>query len=354
MNITIPELENTELTSEVCREIGKLYFFHNDGDNKKRSTGLQLLLKAYLEGDPEAIFIIGDLMLKQVLKPTNGDDPVAFAMKLFQRAANSGCIQARAQLNSYCEERYTREFDYASQSDKNACGLVDFDGCPIQIDRKGIFTPIDATLECRNGVNVLTLRANIMFLYEKSFPNRAAFEEAVLSGIQEWQGEYEVFGGQKLVVEVHLTTEPRLLDNVIVMPLTEDLRDTVRKVNDTILRWSVNSRKIIYLQSRNGLFDAYEEIKHVAKHKFGHALGLGDLYESPMNQLQGVESGTYRELDSYYISDRIYNLVMCDYHGPVSNNDIEMIVLAFRENEVQLYQKRNTKGKVSTALGKGN
>ena len=34
------------------------------------------------------------------------------------------------------------------------------------------------------------------------------------------------------------------------------------------------------------------------------------------------------------INDKFYNLVMCDHHGPISNNDIEMVVLAFRENKV--------------------
>ena len=100
-------------------------------------------------------------------------------------------------------------------------------------------------------------------------------------------------------------------------------------------------------------FNDYNEIRHVAKHEFGHALGLGDLYASKSDNLTGVNKGQFAELDSYYVSDKVYNLVMCDHHGPVSNNDIEMIILAFRENKMQNYQQQLTK-KISEALGKGN
>ena len=106
------------------------------------------------------------------------------------------------------------------------------------------------------------------------------------------------------------------------------------------LKWTVNSRKVICIQSFSGKFDDYEEITHITKHEFGHAIGLGDLYESSVDFLDGVEKGTYTELDSYIINDKFYNLVMCDHHGPISNNDIEMVVLAFRENKMQLFQPK--------------
>ena len=120
------------------------------------------------------------------------------------------------------------------------------------------------------------------------------------------------------------------------------------------LKWSANSRKIICVHSENGKFDDYNEIMHVAKHKFGHALGLWDLYESKSDQLSDVGKGTYYELDGYCMTDKFYNLVMCDHHGPISNNDVEMVLLAFRENKTQLYQPIKFKGKISNALGKCN
>ena len=59
---------------------------------------------------------------------------------------------------------------------------------------------------------------------------------------------------------------------------------------------------------------------------------------------------------AYYLNneDKFYNLVMCDHHGPISNNDVEMVVLAFKENKMQFYQPSRLKGKISKALGKGN
>jgi hypothetical protein len=119
-------------------------------------------------------------------------------------------------------------------------------------------------------------------------------------------------------------------------------------------KWTTTSSKIIVIQSENENFDDYQEITHVAKHEFGHALGLGDLYYSPSDDLQGVEVGTFSELDSYAISNKVYNLVMCDHRGPISDNDIEMVVLAFSENEMQNYQPSRKRTKISEALGAGN
>ena len=45
---------------------------------------------------------------------------------------------------------------------------------------------------------------------------------------------------------------------------------------------------------------------------------------------------------------------MCDHHGPISNNDIEMVVLAFRENRMQNYQPGKFRKEISDALGRGN
>jgi len=42
------------------------------------------------------------------------------------------------------------------------------------------------------------------------------------------------------------------------------------------------------------------------------------------------------ELSGYEITNKKYNLVMANAVGPVSNNDIEMVVLAFSENRMQI------------------
>lgn len=111
----------------------------------------------------------------------------------------------------------------------------------------------------------------------------------------------------------------------------------------------------LYVLSENGKFDDFKEIKNVAKHEFGHALGLGDLYERRSDNLGEISKGTYSELDGYYLTDKFYKLVMCDHHGPISNNqNIEMAVLAFWENKAKLYQQGNFMGVISKALGRGN
>lgn len=362
-------------STEQKREIGKAYFFNHDADNDKKNYGLKLIIDAHSEKDPEATYIVARLLLDGVLKSSSSDQQ-EYALTLMCSSANSGCIQARAFLNAYCEERYQEEHDDIQVAEPNGA-LVDFDGKPIKINRQGLFTPIDAVLENEGGSNILTLSANIMFLYGEEIANPEKFEQSVYDGILAWQGEYEVFGGQKIKIRIHLTNDDNVFDNLLIMPITGEIGATIQSVSNAIgtkksklqvsdvmmnkrsfatsgLRWTVNSRKIICLQSRDGRFDDYEEIMHVTKHEFGHALGLGDLYASAVDSLSGVEKGTYAELDSYVINDKFYNLVMCDHHGPISNNDIEMVVLAFRENKMQLFQPSRLKGKISSALGKGN
>jgi len=366
---------SSEFSPEQAREVGKSYFFNNAGDSEKKNYGLKLILQAHSMQDPEATYLVARLLLDGVLT-ISSSNLEEHALMLMCSAANKGCIQARAYLNAYCEERYKEERDELSERVSNG-ELVDFDGKPIKVNRQGIFTPIDAVLEYKGGSNILTLSTNVMFLYGDQINAPEEFEEAVLSGLLAWQGEYEVFGGQKLLVKVQITNDDNIFDNLLIMPITGEIGSTIQTISSAIsskekkaqiadvmnnkrsfatngLKWSVNSRKIICIQSENGLFNDYDEIKHVAKHEFGHALGLGDLYASSIDSLAGVNKGTFSELDSYAISDKYYNLVMCDHHGTISNNDIEMVVLAFRENKMQLYQPSKLKGKISSALGKGN
>ena len=366
---------NNTSSVALTRELGKAYFFRHNGDIERNNCGLRMLISAQEQEDPEAMYIVARLILDSVLRPTIGI-PEERALVLMCGSANKGFVQARAFLNLYCENRYG--INVATDLDISFNGpLVDFDGKKIKIDRRGVLSPVDAVLNFDGDKNILSLSTNVMFVYSDEIDEPERFEEAVLKGLMQWQGDYEVFGGQKITVELNITTDARLFDNLIVMPLTSSMGDAIQSISNVIntdkrkaevnsmltskrsfatsgLKWSVNSRKIICVQSDNGKFDDYEEIMHVSKHEFGHSLGLGDLYQSPSDLLNGVENGTYSELDSYAVSEKYYNLVMCDHHGPISNNDIEMVILAFRENKMQLYQPSKFKGKISSALGKGN
>ena len=340
------------------------------------------LLEGPFKDEPEVKFISYCLVLKGMRQFVGTPDPDQEGAALYkiQILANSGYARARTFLDIYCEKRYQKYIKSLPANDDDCGPLVDFDGKPIKIDRSGASLPIKAVLESGFWGSRLTLSPVVSFSYlnDDEIKSHKKFEKAVIDGILAWQGEYTVFGGQKLSVRVNITNDnTKLFNCVSVMPVTsgtksvmrtgsklaseenrenlyEDLANN-RSMMSSFTKWSVKSNKYIYIMSKSGRFDEYEEIKHAAKHEFGHALGLSDLYAEEERGQNGVKAGSYPELDCYATYANCYNLVMCDHHGPISNNDIEMVVLAFRDNKGQAYQPQKGFGKgVSTALGKGN
>lgn len=371
-------IENKTLSAEEQCNLGIALWNCGvrDNDTVMKNEGISRILDAYKEKSIEATAYVGYLLYIGDLRIKEGDSKTR-GINFLHFAANKGSTFARTTLNKLCFERYIENHTKCSKSSVSG-PLTDFYGKTIKINKSGVLTPIDAVLEYKDGINSLNLSVNLLFA-DATIPNFEAFKVAVISGIKEWEGNYNVFGGQVLKVTVNITTENRLFDNVIVFPVSEESATIMRKVSETInnkkgkaaitelidnnrsmttmglRKWSTRSRKLILIKMPEGSFDDAYEIKHVAKHEFGHALGLGDLYADKAYNLDGVELGTYSELDGFYISDKMYNLVMSDHHGPISNNDIEMVVLAFSENRAQLYQKDDRfKEGISQALGRGN
>jgi len=344
-------------------------------EQEAMGEAIQLLNEASLNKYPPAQYMIYRLLCMGYIKLEKEEiDAEEHMTALLWESAKSGYFFSRMALAKLCEDRSE---EYQSKIPEKEGELTDFDGKKIVINRQGLLTPVDAVLTYENGRNILTFTLDLCLIKEKGEEYKKIYN-AVCKGIKEWEGEYRVFGGQQLDVRINIEDEDNVFDTVYILPLdatsSNYLAENIKmlKVNDELkqraikqyethrsfanlgLKWTVTSRKLIVIQTGEDGFNDVQKIQRIARHEFGHILGLGDIYEDKAYGLEGIPKGTYRELDGYYVTQKIYHLVMSDSYGPITNNDIEMIVLAFSENAMQRYQKEKLKGKISKALGRGN
>ena len=361
--------KKTKAHGETLRKNG-LPLFRSE-DPIRQEQGLAMILQAAKWEDKEAAEFVVGLIVRGVLYPTGDEELPPYVMIGLRKRANHGDMRARSLMDDYCLRRYKYLMRDRLAAPKQNGPLVGFDGKPIKIKRKGMLTPVDAILSYENGFNRLDLKVCVFFPQEDfgEVKDVAALKKAVLDGIRMWQGTYSVFGGQRLKVVVDAQEVSVRYDSVYVYVVTPAQKEEfLKKASDSVKRfleqnrtfmsmgrkWSVRGFKSIKLCSEDPTFSDCEEICHAVKHEFGHLLGLGDLYSNKGDGLPGVQKGTFTELDGYYISNKRYNLVMSNHHGPISDNDVEMVVLAFQKNKEQLYQKTKKKDKISIALGRGN
>lgn len=96
-----------------------------------------------------------------------------------------------------------------------------------------------------------------------------------------------------------------------------------------VIGWKAYLTRFIYMLP--GTMQNTEFARTITKNEFRHALGLGDLYKDLSMDLCGVDGATYSDIEPYYLGDHYFDMVMCN-NGPVRNNDIKMVLLAFQTN----------------------
>lgn len=253
--------------------------------------------------------------------------------------------------------------------------IKNFNGKTMKIKKTGVIYPVDIELLEINGEDVLRISTKVRFIDMCMGRSVVSDEwkETVLNGFREWKGNYNVFGNQPLRVEVDVQETDRITDCIFVAAVDSQMSEELQQIYEEhgmekaekifrqgrsfasaglpVIGWKTYIPRIVFMLSHT--LGDMKQARITAKHEFGHVLGLGDLYKDLENGLSGVPGAAYSDIAKYYMGNSYFDMVMCN-NGPVRDNDIEMVLLAFQTNKFQNYQKIKENDKISDALGQGN
>ncbi len=268
--------------------------------------------------------------------------------------------KARLALNSLCLELAGKSADAKSGV------LKDNHGSEISFNRKGV--PVEGRLIYEDGKAVFDIRLNVV-QRRLSHMKLEKPARAIIQGIKQWQGSYTVFGGYPIDVRIKCTTDLNKHNSLIINILDDQTTDSVTSIlkklgkkgqrSADILNsrrqtaasfgrvWRLNSIKYINLFEKD--LSSVPHCKFISRHEFGHILGLDDMYAEKSDGREGV-TADFAGLAPFHIKDSLYNMIMCSVDAPVIYKDIEMALLAYRDNEQQCYQLKFGKGIISKAL----
>ena len=113
-----------------------------------------------------------------------------------------GSSRARKYLNALCARLSADYFKNAVKSG----GICDYSGKPIIFNRKNI--PVCAKLSHDAERSVLKISLNVVQRNLGDMRLKKP-DRVVIQGIKQWQGDYRVFGGYPVCVEISVTSELR-------------------------------------------------------------------------------------------------------------------------------------------------
>ena len=269
--------------------------------------------------------------------------------------------------------------------------LEDFHKKIINLDFRGAQYPVEVWLEWKNGKNILHIHVKVCFkkqLEDGTIINDDSNEiyitdgldemiytkkQAVLKGFEKWSGNYHVFNSAeegKQDLQVICTAEEMHSENINALPVFIEIDIDVSSTS-SLLDWSQEHPAIEmhlhYIKPHSSseehpgdfTYRSFESFSNAAKHEFGHVLGLRDAYTK--KEEMGHKDISYSEYPDIkedaeevgieVVKGKDTKMVM-NTNGAILNNDIEMLILAWREGKFQYFHLDAGGDHISEALGR--